>query len=91
MRIVVAVYGIVAFVNVPIVFMSIRWWRTLHPVILESGGFSMEPEMVLVLLFALVTFTVLYGLLLWERARLGQLEEQIQRLRERLREREGSV
>jgi heme exporter protein C len=86
MRLLVAAYGIVAFINVPIVFMSIRWWRTLHPVIIKSGGFQMEPEMVTTLMVALFSFTVFYGLLLWERAQLGRLEEELERLRERIRE-----
>jgi len=29
-----AVYGIIGFVDVPIVWMSIRWWRTIHPTVL---------------------------------------------------------
>ena len=86
MRLLAAVYGIVAFINVPIVFMSIRWWRTLHPVVIKSSGFQMEPEMVQTLMVALVSFTIFYGLLLWERARLAQVEERVERLRERIRE-----
>lgn len=86
MRLMAAAYGIVAFINVPIVFMSIRWWRTLHPVVLKSSGFQMEPEMVQTLMVALVSFTAFYGLLLWERARLARLEEHLERLRERVRE-----
>ncbi len=86
MRLLAAAYGIVAFINVPIVFMSIRWWRTLHPVIIKSGGFQMEPEMVFTLLVSLVSFTAFYGLLLWERARLGRLEERLARIREQIRE-----
>jgi heme exporter protein C len=34
-----AVLAIFAFADVPIVFMSIRWWRTQHPQpVLETGG-----------------------------------------------------
>jgi heme exporter protein C len=39
-----AVYGTVAFINVPIVFMSIRWRRTVHPLLIEIGKFRMEPS-----------------------------------------------
>ena len=36
-----AVFGIVAFVDVPIVWFSIRWWRDIHPApMLETGGLS---------------------------------------------------
>jgi len=34
----VAVYGIVGWIDVPIVFLSIWWWRTVHPRILGEGG-----------------------------------------------------
>jgi len=36
-----AVFGIVAFVDAPIVWFSIRWWRDIHPApMLETGGLS---------------------------------------------------
>jgi heme exporter protein C len=36
-----AVFGIVAFVDTPIVWFSIRWWRDIHPSpMLETGGLS---------------------------------------------------
>jgi len=41
-----AVFGIVAFVDAPIVWFSIRWWRDIHPSpMLETGGLapSMRP------------------------------------------------
>ena len=44
-----AVYGIVGWIDVPIVFLSIWWWRTVHPRILGEGGFAMDAAMVWVL------------------------------------------
>jgi heme exporter protein C len=36
-----AVFGLVAFVDVPIVWFSIRWWRDIHPSpMVETGGLS---------------------------------------------------
>jgi heme exporter protein C len=36
-----AVFGIVAFVDAPVVWFSIRWWRDIHPSpMLETGGLS---------------------------------------------------
>ncbi len=43
-----AVFGIVAFVDAPIVWFSIRWWRDIHPSpMLETGGLalSMRPAL----------------------------------------------
>ena len=38
-----AVFSIFACVDVPIVFFSIRWWRTQHPQPVVWGGGSMDP------------------------------------------------
>jgi heme exporter protein C len=36
-----AVFGIIAFVDAPIVWFSIRWWRDMHPsAMIETGGLS---------------------------------------------------
>ncbi len=46
-----AVYGIFAFLSVPITFMSIRWWRTIHPVLIDpKEGFGLTPHMLIRLL-----------------------------------------
>lgn len=73
-----AVLGIIGFVDVPIVFMAIRWWRTIHPVVLQASGFQMAPSMVLTLMVNLAAFTLLFGGLLGLRIRLGALEEDIE-------------
>lgn len=65
-----AVVGIVGFVDVPIVFLSIRLWRTIHPVLVKSEGFDMAPEMVQTLLAALLACTLLYAYLLLVRTSL---------------------
>jgi heme exporter protein C len=40
-----AVLSILAFIDSPIVFFSIKWWRTQHPQPVVWGGGSMAPEM----------------------------------------------
>lgn len=85
MRVLAAAYGIIAFINVPIVYMSIRWWRTMHPVLLREGGFQMDLRMTSALMFGFVAFTVFYGLLLWQRARVGRVQERVECLRENVR------
>ncbi|WP_070120487.1 cytochrome c biogenesis protein [Bacillus marinisedimentorum] len=64
-----AVFGIIGFLNVPIVYMSIRWWNSkLHPVVFGEGksgsGGGVEPEMLFTLLFCTFTITVLYAVLM---------------------------
>jgi heme exporter protein C len=79
-----AVHGIVGFVSVPITFMAIRWWRTIHPVILDSGGFSLATPMLITMLFCIGAFTLLYFILLIYRVRLEQLADEVEQLKHKL-------
>lgn len=79
-----AVYGIVGFVSVPITFMAIRWWRTIHPVILDSRGFHLAAPMVTTLMFCVGAFTLLYFTLLAHRVRLEQLADEVEQLKHKL-------
>ena len=81
-----AVYAIVGFLSVPLTFLSIRMYRSIHPVVITSTSAQLSPEMFRTFMFSLFTFTVLFVDLLWHRLRLGQVQEHIQRLRIRLGE-----
>ena len=83
-----AVVGIIGFVDVPIVYYSVVWWRSIHPSpvvgpFAESG--ALEPIMLMTLLFSLVTFMVLFALLVWERAALRDSEDKLGEMRLALR------
>ncbi len=84
-----SVYGIVGFLSVPITFLSIRWYRTIHPVVIGSGSptaegaFDMTAKMVQTLMFSLLTFTFLYATLLWHRVRLERLREAVEEAKAR--------
>lgn len=81
-----AVFGIVAFIDVPIVFLSVRWYRTVHPgqPILERGGLS--PEMRLAFFLLLFVFTILFYLILKTRLSLFNLEEEVKEIKEKMEE-----
>lgn len=87
-----AVYTIVGFISVPLTFLSIRIFRTIHPVIVggsdpsSSGAFDMTARMLQTFLFSLITFTMLFATLLWHRVRVGQLAGRVAQLKERLEE-----
>ena len=68
-----AVYGITAFVTVPLSWFAIRWWRTIHPQLFSGGEMAITPPMLSTLLVSLIAFTLLYMALL--RARM-QLERE---------------
>lgn len=67
-----AVFGIVGFVDVPIVYMSIRLWRDIHPspVIAGGEGSGLHPDMKIAFYFSLFTFTLLFVYLFVHRLRL---------------------
>ena len=79
-----AVYGIVGFISVPLTFLSIRIFRTIHPVVVGSsnptaqGAFNMNADMRVAFFFSLFTFTLIYITLLWHRLRLQEQMEEIE-------------
>lgn len=79
-----AIFGIVAFADVPLVWLSARYWRSIHPVLVSRAGFNMEPSMVVALLASLAAFTLLFAYLTVQRYRLERLRAAAGRLRERL-------
>ena len=71
-----AVVGIVAFVDVPIVYMSSYWWRTLHPPPAIGPLADQQPSttIVWILMLSLLAFTALYAFLVRVRTDIEQTE-----------------
>ena len=46
-RMICAVVGVVAFLDVPLVFLSARLWRSIHPAVFASKGGGLEPDQLL--------------------------------------------
>jgi heme exporter protein C len=62
-----AVIGIVAAADVPVVIVSVRLWRTIHPAVLvtRQGGHGLEdPRMVATLVIAMIAFTAMFAWIL---------------------------
>lgn len=79
-----AVYGVVAFISVPINFIAIRMWRTQHPLMFGTEGGGLGPNMMATFFFCLATFTIWYGALMWHRIRLEQLRDRAEAFKQRL-------
>ena len=73
-----AIVGIVGFVDVPIVYLSVLWWRTLHQP--PSSPRSMAGEFVYVLLLNVAAFTLLYIYLMVRRYRIAVEESHLEEL-----------
>ena len=74
-----AVVGVVGFLDVPVVHLSVVWWRSLHqePTVVRLGGPTIAPVMLAALLVAVFAFTVLYLYLVTFRMRVGRLEDRL--------------
>jgi heme exporter protein C len=86
-----AVFGVIGFVDVPIVFFAIRWWQTkLHPIVFGNGvnqtGGGIAPSMLVALLVTITTFTILYFYLLNKGVTLENMKIKVDRYKEQLRE-----
>ncbi len=81
-----AVYGIIAFVMVPIVHMSVTWWRSIHPVVVTEGTFAIDPRMVPALVVIVLGFSLLFGYLVTVRVSMEEAQEEIALLRSRVME-----
>jgi heme exporter protein C len=81
-----AVYGVVAFISVPINFIAIRLWRTQHPLMFGNEGGGLGPNMMLAFFFCLATFTVWYATLMWHRTRLERFRDEVEHLKLRIME-----
>ena len=79
-----AVLGIIGFLDIPLIHMSVYWWRTLHqaPSILrpdKAPWQNVAPPMLIALSINFIAFVLLYFYLLSLRFRIGEMEEEVKR------------
>ena len=83
-----AAVGIIGFIDVPIVYYSVVWWRSIHPSPVV-GPFAqadaLEGTMALILLFSLITFLFFFAYMVAERIGLRNTEEALGQIRFALR------
>jgi heme exporter protein C len=77
-----AILGIIGFLDIPLIHMSVYWWRTLHqpPSILrpdKSPWENIHPALLTALAINFVAFVLLYFYLLSLRYRVGEMTEEI--------------
>jgi heme exporter protein C len=71
-----SLFGIFAFLDVPLVFGAIRWWRTQHPqpVIMGGQGSGLDPTMKSVFFFSALAMHVFMIFLVAERYALEKMQ-----------------
>ncbi|MFH1662489.1 MAG: cytochrome c biogenesis protein [Chloroflexota bacterium] len=75
-----SVIGIIGFIDVPIVVITIFLWRTTHPQIE-----AMDPRVTATLMISIATFTAVYLLLFAQRLAMKQDEDELNGLKALLR------
>jgi heme exporter protein C len=78
-----ALFGIFAFIDVPIVFGAIRWWRTQHPAPVIMGGpnSGLAPGMRPTFYFAVLAMHIFMWFLISERYALEKMRSEVEVLR----------
>jgi len=68
--------AIIGFLNVPLTFLSVRVWRSIHPIVIEGSSekFKMSPEISFVLIFSIFTLSIFYILLFYLTYKVELLE-----------------
>ena len=82
-----SVYGIFAFVNVPLVWETIRWWRGQHPSPVIGGNdpkSGLDPTMRAVLFFTWGATAALFAVLTRSRYRLEAIRGEAEELRQQI-------
>lgn len=74
-----AVLGVLIFADIPIIYKSVTWWRTLHqpPSLLRNGQSTMAPEILNHLLLCAAVTLLLAVWMVFFRGRNIQLKRQI--------------
>jgi len=73
-----AAVGILGAINVPIVYMSVRWWKTLHQI--QSSPATVDPMYALGLRLNAVAFSLVLWYFVAQRYRAAKLERETERL-----------
>jgi heme exporter protein C len=78
-----AVVGLLGFIDVPVVHLSVVWWRGLHQpaTVLRPGTPTMATSMLLTLLLGVLAFTLLWSYLVAARMRTERVAERVRRER----------
>ena len=78
-----AILGVVGAVDIPLIHVSVNWWRSQHPqpVIMRPEGPTAAPEIIQTLLVSLLAFTLLFFALLMARYAMERLAGRVEALR----------
>ncbi len=78
-----AVIGIIGFLDIPVVRLATKWWRSVHPRLKSEDG-GLDPVMLKIMLFSMATFILFTVFLFLYRYSVAKAEENLIVLTKRL-------
>jgi len=82
-----AAAAVIFFLDVPLDYLTVRWWRSIHPIVITSHGVHMQPVMTAAMVVTMVAMLSWYVAWMQVRMRLWRIEEGVQSLTMVARER----
>ncbi len=81
--VVCAVVSICGMVDIPIIYMANRWWRTQHPApVIGAGGGGLDASMGIVLGFTTLALLTVFWYVVRQRRKLAEMQRQADGLRQ---------
>ena len=77
-----SILGLIITADVPIIYYSVKWWRTLHQPhsLFQKGKSPMSPEIKTVLLFCMLVVVMYACWLIYQRTRTLRMADEIEEL-----------
>ncbi len=72
-----SVLAIVGAIDIPIIHMSVRWWRTLHPepIVINASGPDLPNSMLVTLIVSFIGFTIFFVHLMIQKMRIEEARD----------------
>ena len=84
-----AVLGIIGFIDAPFIHYATRLWRTHHPTVVRGEKIGLPPDMKVAFYFCVVTFFLLFLMLLFKRVSLEKARDELEALKAEVRDRKA--
>lgn len=85
-----AVFGIIGFIDVPIVYFASQWWGSkFHPTVVGSAGGGLEGNMVFALVFTVFAFSFFLTALIHKGVRIEKARIELQHMKDKIAEKFG--
>lgn len=76
-----AVFAIIAFIDLPFVYISARVMRGVSPIVFGGGGGGIDPKMLVALFASLTAFSLLFVVMLKYRYDLEKMSDEVAKLK----------